>query len=140
MRQHRTFDDIQVGDEIPPLSQDVDAEMLVRYAGASEDYNHQHWDHLYMVERDFPGVMVHGWLTFAYMCRTVTDWIPREIADVSDYSVRYHRPNYLGIINCSGEVVGKHDQDGARKIDFDLQAKTDTGEVTTTARLTLTFP
>jgi len=135
-----TFERIEIGQEVPPLRQHVEAATLVRYAGASEDYAHQHWDHLYMVERGFSGVIVHGWLTFAYMCRAVTDWIPREVADVADFSVRYHRPNYLGEIVCSGRVVGKSEQDGVRKVELDLAATTEADELTTTARMTLTFP
>src|SRR5579871_5663398 len=120
MQRIAAFEDLHVDQEVPPLTQEVTAAMLVRYAGASEDYAPQHWNHLYMAERGFPGVIIHGWLTFACMTRAVTDWIPREIADVAKFAVRYHRMMSPGQVLCSGKVTAKHDKDGVRQVDLAL--------------------
>ncbi len=38
-----TFESVSVGDELPPLTMAVDRARLVRYAGASSDFNRIHW-------------------------------------------------------------------------------------------------
>ena len=76
-----SFEKIQAGDNVPLFERVVDTEQLVRYAGASGDFSRQHWDHEYMVNQGFPGVIVHGWLTFAIMCEAVARWIPPESCD-----------------------------------------------------------
>jgi acyl dehydratase len=119
-----SYTDIQIDQEVPFLRREVEAATLVRYAGASEDYAHQHWDHLYMTERGFPGVIVHGWLTFAYMCQAVTNWIPREIADIGSFAVRYHRPVYPGPVLCSGRVVRKRQEARAGKLTWSSGRRT----------------
>lgn len=131
------FADLLPGQEIPPLQMTVDTATLVRYAGASDDYAPQHWDHKLMTGQGFPGVVVHGWLTFAYMCQAVTNWLPREIADITHFSVRYHRPTFPGLVLCGGKVAATRVEDDARLVDLQLWAKDGGGEVTTTATMTL---
>lgn len=44
---------------------------LVKYAGASRDYNPLHWDHATAVDAGLPGVVVHGLLQSAWMLTAV---------------------------------------------------------------------
>ena len=94
---------IVAGDELPPIELSIDRESLVRYAGASDDYVRQHWDHAFMIANGYPDVLTHGWLTFAHMCRVVTDWAPADAA-IARYAVRYHQPLYPGRLRCGGRV------------------------------------
>jgi acyl dehydratase len=129
--------DVHVGEEVPPLLKDVEAANLVRYAGAADDYVYLHWDKVRVLEEGFPDVIVHGWLTFAYMCQSVSDWIPRELADIESYAVRYRQPTYPGRLTCSGEVSAVRAEEGATRIELDLWAKNSEGQVTATAKMTL---
>lgn len=95
---------IMAGAELPPLEVVIDREAIVRYAGAADDYVRQHWDHPYMIGEGYPDVIVHGWLTFAHMCRVVTDWAPPQ-AGIARYAVRYHRPMHPGLLRCGGTVA-----------------------------------
>ena len=133
------FDDIQAGDSVPSFERIVDAEDLVRYAGASGDFSRQHWDHLYMVSQGFPGVIVHGWFTFAIMCEAVARWIPPELATITGFTVRYHRPHYPGHVRCGGRVVSTTDDESGRCASLALWAKDGEGMDTATASVTLTF-
>jgi len=74
------FDRIETGEALPVLQTDITREDLVRYAGGADDYVRQHWDHPFMIESGFPDVIVHGWLTFAHMCRAVEAWLTPEEA------------------------------------------------------------
>jgi acyl dehydratase len=94
---------IRPGIVLPEIAVEVDREALVRYAGASDDYVRQHWDHAFMIENGYPDVLAHGWLTMAHMCRVVTEWAPRD-AGIAAYKVRYHQPLYPGRLHCGAQV------------------------------------
>jgi acyl dehydratase len=131
------FNEIAVGQDLPELRQTVTAETLVRYAGASDDYVYLHWDKVRVLEEGFSDVVIHGWLTFAYICRAVTNWAPPEVADVKGFAVRYLRTTHPGEVTCGGKVVAKRN-DG-RELDFAMWAKDQAGQVATTATVTVAF-
>lgn len=122
---------IDPGTEIPVLEVEIARADLIRYAGASDDYVRQHWDHPFMIDSGFPDVVVHGWLTFAHMCRAVTDWLPPDEWKIADFTVRYLQPTYPGAINCGGEVTGVDDE----IVHLSLWAKAASGAVTTSAKM-----
>ncbi|MDP3175865.1 MAG: MaoC/PaaZ C-terminal domain-containing protein [Phenylobacterium sp.] len=133
------INELVLGQAIPELVHTITTADLVRYAGASDDYAPQHWDHLYMSERGFPGVIVHGWFTFALMCRAATDWISPETADVASYAVRYHTVTLPGEIHLGGEVIALMIDGDERTADLKLWAKNTTGVMTTSGTLSLKF-
>ena len=129
--------DLAQGQEIPVVEVEIDRAALVRYAGASDDYTYVHWDQPRMLAEGHPDVVVHGWLTFAYMCQAVTDWAPPELADISSYAVRYRRPSFPGRLSCGGRVTAVREADGRRLVDLELWSKDAEGALTTTATMTL---
>ena len=80
-----------VGDELPPLSVAIDRAQLVRYAGASGDFNPIHWNPRVAADVGLPGVIAHGMLTMAQAVRIVTNWVG-DPGRVLDYGVRFTRP------------------------------------------------
>ncbi len=80
-----------VGDELPPLSVRVTRADLVRYAGASGDFNPIHWSERVATSVGLPGVVAHGMLTMAIAGRVVTQWAGDPGA-VRSYGVRFTRP------------------------------------------------
>jgi len=79
------------GTELPPLSVRVSRTDLVRYAGASGDFNPIHWSDRVAESVGLPGVIAHGMLTMALGGRVVTSWLGDPGAVVS-YQVRFTRP------------------------------------------------
>ena len=79
------------GAELPPLSVRVSRTDLVRYAGASGDFNPIHWNDRVAESVGLPGVVAHGMLTMALGGRVVTDWLGDPGAVLS-YQVRFTRP------------------------------------------------
>ncbi|MDX6261350.1 MAG: hypothetical protein QOH84_3038, partial [Kribbellaceae bacterium] len=61
---------------------------LVRYAGASGDFNPIHWNDRMAAALGLPGVIAHGMLTMASAVRVVTDWLD-DPADLVEYGVRF---------------------------------------------------
>src|SRR4051794_76237 len=64
---------------------------LVRYAGASGDFNPIHWNERFAREVGLPGVIAHGMFTMALAGRAVTTWAGAADA-VVDFGVRFSRP------------------------------------------------
>jgi acyl dehydratase len=82
---------VAVGDVLPPLTLRVTREHLVRYAGASGDFNPIHWSERVATEVGLPGVIAHGMLTMALAGRLVTAWTG-DPAAVVGYGTRFTRP------------------------------------------------
>jgi hydroxyacyl-ACP dehydratase HTD2-like protein with hotdog domain len=137
MTESLTLAELKEQLQIPTLEITLDRSALVKYAGASDDYTYVHWDHPRMIEEGFPDVVVHGWLTFAYMCQAVTNWIPRQIADIERYAVRYRKPTFPGTIACGGHIARLRHEPDAFRVDLELWARGGDGGVTTTASMTL---
>jgi acyl dehydratase len=79
------------GEELPPLGIRVTRDRLVRYAGASLDFNPIHWNERFAIGVGLPDVIAHGMLTMALAGRMITDWLGDPGRLVS-YGVRFTRP------------------------------------------------
>ena len=66
--------DVEVGTELPEQRYRISRADLVRYAGASGDFNPIHWNERVATEVGLPGVIAHGMFTMALAGRAVTGW------------------------------------------------------------------
>ncbi|MCC9310735.1 MaoC family dehydratase [Kitasatospora sp. RB6PN24] len=117
-----SFDEVEVGTELPAQSFPVSRAALVRYAGASGDFNPIHWNEEFAVSVGLPDVIAHGMFTMAEAIRVVTDWVGDPGA-VVDYGVRFTRPVVVpnddagAVIEVSGKVAKLLD---GRRVQVDL--------------------
>ncbi|OAA26494.1 acyl dehydratase [Frankia sp. EI5c] len=86
-----TYDEVEVGTEIGDRVFTLRRADLVRYAGASGDFNPIHWSERAAREAELPGVLAHGMLTMATAGRLVTDWVG-DPAAVLEYGVKFSSP------------------------------------------------
>jgi acyl dehydratase len=86
-----TYAEIEVGQALPSRSFPVTRADLVRYAGASGDFNPIHWNQRFALGVGLPDVIAHGMFTMAVAARAVTDWAGDPGA-VVEYSVRFTKP------------------------------------------------
>ena len=93
-----------VGEQLPPQTYRVTRADLVRYAGASGDFNPIHWSDRLATGSGLPGVIAHGMFTMALAGRAVTSWAGDPGA-VVDYSVRFTRPVVVPDDDDGTEVV-----------------------------------
>ena len=106
----RTASGVSVGDEVPGLEVRLTRGDLVRYAGASGDFNPIHWDEQTALAVGLPGVIAHGMLTMAHAARLLTDWAGSADA-VVDCSVRFTKPVVVpagpegAVLQVSGRVA-----------------------------------
>lgn len=82
---------LEVGTPLPPLTVHFTRDDLVRYAGASTDFNPIHYSERFAAAVGLPGVIAHGMLTMATALRVVTDWVG-DPARVVSYFVRFTKP------------------------------------------------
>jgi acyl dehydratase len=119
------FDTVAVGDPLSPLTVRITRAQLVRYAGATGDFNQIHWSDRVATSVGLPGVIAHGMLTMAVAGRIVTDWVG-DPAAVTEFGVRFTRPvvvpdDDLGAELTVTAVIGALDAD-ARTARVDITA------------------
>ncbi|MGZ4602940.1 MAG: MaoC/PaaZ C-terminal domain-containing protein [Kineosporiaceae bacterium] len=125
-----TFDAVAVGDTLPTRAFPINRLALVRYAGASGDFNVIHWNQRIARSVGLPDVIAHGMLTMATAARLVTDWAGDPGA-VVEYGVRFTKPVVVpdddrgAELEVAGVVSGKDDE--KRTVTVDLTA-TSAGE------------
>jgi acyl dehydratase len=120
------FDDVEVGEALPGQTFAVTRADLVRYAGASGDFNTIHWSDRVAREVGLPGVIAHGMFTMATAVRVVSEWAGDPGA-VVEYGVRFTKPVPVddvdgAQIEVSAVVATKDDE--RRTVRVDLTATT----------------
>jgi acyl dehydratase len=128
-----------VGTELPTQVFRITRADLVRYAGASGDFNPIHWNDRTATAVGLPGVIAHGMFTMAIAARVVTAWTGDPGALV-DYHVRFGRPVVVPDDDEGAEVtvqgkVGAVLDDG--KLRIDLTVTSDGDKVLSLARATV---
>jgi acyl dehydratase len=119
-----SYDDVEVGTALPPRTFPVRRVDLVRYCGASGDFNVIHWNQRVATSVGLPDVIAHGMFTMAEAGRVVTDWAGDPGA-VIDYGVRFTRPVPVpdddrgALLEVGGRVTEKLD---GRRVRVELTA------------------
>jgi acyl dehydratase len=85
------YQDVEVGTRLPVSEFPVRRGDLVRYAGASGDFNPIHWNERAAKDAGLPDVIAHGMFTMGLVARVVTDWAG-DPGGVTEYRVRFRRP------------------------------------------------
>ncbi|MFB7057162.1 MaoC family dehydratase [Streptomyces vinaceus] len=113
------YADVEVGTELPAGSFPVTRATLVRYAGASGDFNPIHWNEKFAKEVGLPDVIAHGMFTMAEAIRVVTDWVGDPGA-VVEYGVRFTKPVVVpndetgALVEVTAKVAAKLDDNRVR--------------------------
>jgi acyl dehydratase len=109
--------ELAVGDVVAEHSYHLTRDTLVRYAGASGDFNPIHYRDDVARAVGLPGVLAHGMLTMGLAVQPVVDWLG-DAGRVVDYQVRFTRPVVVdaaeGAVVTVTAKVGRIDEDAAR--------------------------
>ena len=136
------YQEIEAGDEIGPRQFQVTRADLVRYAGASGDFNPIHWNERIAKSVGLPDVIAHGMFTMALAGRFLTEWAG-DPAAVTEYGVRFSAPVVVpdddkgATVEVSGVVTGKLD---GNQVAVDITARSADTKVLTRARATVRLP
>jgi acyl dehydratase len=136
------YDDVEAGAELAPASYQVTRLSLVKYCGASGDFNVIHWNERIARSVGLPDVIAHGMFTMAQAGRFVTDWAGPG-AVVLDLGVRFSAPVVVpdddngATIVISGTVEEKLD---GNRVRLALTARSGEAKVLTRARAVVRLP
>ena len=116
------FDDLSVGDALPPLTTaPITETQLVRYSGASGDFNPIHTVPHVAEAAGLGGVIGHGMLVMGLVGRAITGWV--GIAALRQFGVRFTGITRPGqVITITGKVIEKLEVDREYRIRCEVTA------------------
>ena len=123
------YDDVQVGNELPKLVKPpVTHLQLVRYAGASGDFNPLHTDPTVGETIGTSGIIAHGMLIMGFVGQLLSDYAGPST--LRKFGVRFKGMTRIGdVITCTGTVTEKYEADGEARIAGKVQAVDQNGDV-----------
>jgi acyl dehydratase len=122
------YDAISTGDEGPVVSHKLTRTDLVKYAGASGDFNPMHTDEVAAKEAGLPSVFGHGMFSMGLLGRAVTDWA--GVGNLKTYGVRFTRQTWPGeTLSTKIVVIGKEETAEGKIIVAELALLNQDGEV-----------
>jgi len=151
MKQQLYWEDIEKDMELPPLKKTATTMMLVKWAGASGDFNPLHYDISFAKSAGMDRPIVHGALKRQWLIQMLTDWAGDE-GSLSKFSCRYRAVDYPRtmktmtepedgeIWTCRGTVTKKYTEDNHYMVDCRIWLENGSGETTTTGKATVIVP
>jgi acyl dehydratase len=122
------YDAVAVGDEAPVISHELKRMDLVRYSGASGDFNPMHTDEVAAKQAGLPSVFGHGMFSMGLLGRAVTDWA--GVGNLKVYGVRFTKQTWPGeTLSTKIVVTGKEETPEGKIIVAALQLLNQNGEV-----------
>ena len=132
------YDDVAVGDELPPLEVPLTRTLIVATAIASRDYQDVHHDPELAVERGSPDIFMNILSTNGFVGRFVTDWTGPD-GIIRSVSIRLGAPNHPGdTMTLTGSVTAKTEEEGAGVVEVAVRGANRRGDhVTGTVKVAL---
>jgi acyl dehydratase len=131
-----SYDQVAAGTKLPPAGYPVTRLSLVKYCGASGDFNVIHWNERIARSVGLPDVIAHGMFTMAQAGRYVTDWAG-DAGALLEFGVRFSAPVVVpddgtgATIEVTGTVEEKLD---GNRVVLGLTARSGEAKVLTRAR------
>jgi hypothetical protein len=113
---------LTIGQELPPRQFKITRDSLVRYAGASGDFNPIHYRDEIAQSVGLPGVLAHGMLTMGLAVQTVVDFVG-DSGKILDYQVRFTKPVLVdaktgAVVSVSAKVIEIDEDSKTARIDL----------------------
>jgi acyl dehydratase len=113
---------LTIGQELPARAFVITRDSLVRYAGASGDFNAIHYRDDFAQSVGLPGVLAHGMLTMGLAVQTVVDFVG-DSGKILDYQVRFTKPVLVDAktgakVEVSAKVIEIDDDSKTARIDL----------------------
>ncbi len=123
----RYYEEVNEGDEAPVLRHTLERTDLVRYAGASGDYNPMHHDEIKAQAAGQPSVFGHGMFSMGLLGTALTDFL--GVGNLTHYQVRFSRQTWPGEqLSTRIVVVGKRVEGVRHLVDVECILSNENGE------------
>jgi acyl dehydratase len=138
-QQRLSFDDVHVGDQAPEKVHKLTRTDLVRYAGASGDFNPMHHDEVLATAAGQPSVFGHGMFSMGFLGSAITDYV--GAGNLTHYKVRFSRQTWPNeVLTTKITVAGKRSEDGHDLVDLDVRLVNAQGEEKVIGEATAAVP
>ena len=122
------YKDIEVGNEIPPLSKKITIVQTAMYCAATWDFSRLHYDQEFAKSFGFQQPVVDPQMYGAFLSRMLMDWISKE-GRLKKLRLRYRAPCFLGdTLTFKGKVANKYIKDNEKRLDCDLLVENQEGK------------
>ena len=140
MGEQICYEDIAIGDEIPVLIKNPTTRQLVKWAGASGDYNELHYDKDAALKEGLPGIIVHGALALSFLGQMITDWMGEQ------GTLKKLGCNFRGMLlpgedaTCKGKVVIKETRENENYVGCEVWVENPRGDKAASGKAVFTLP
>lgn len=133
------FEDVNEGDVAPARTHTLTRTDLVKYAGASGDFNPMHHDEVKAKAGGQPSVFGHGMFSMGLLATAVTDYV--GVGNLTHYKVRFARQTWPDEELTTKIVVsGKRKEDGKNLVDLEVSLANGAGEDKVVGEATAALP
>ncbi|TET40013.1 MAG: hypothetical protein E3J65_02370 [Dehalococcoidia bacterium] len=151
MKKQLYYEDVEVGSEVTPLAKIATTQMLVKWAGASGDFNPLHYEDTFAANQGVGSPIVHGALKRAWLGHLMTDWIGEQ-GLLKRLSCQYRgmdKPRKMASMIspeegetwwCKGTVTKKYIEDDQHIVECDIWVENGREEKTTPGTATVILP
>ncbi|MEW6034259.1 MAG: MaoC/PaaZ C-terminal domain-containing protein [Chloroflexota bacterium] len=152
MPHHLFWEDVNVGTEVTPLQKVATTQMLVRFAGASGDFNPAHYEDSFGRAAGQNRAFVHGQLKRAWLVHLMVNWLGGDPGALKKLSCRFRAVDWPRLMKtmyepqegetwaCRGKVTKKYEEGGKRLVECDIWVENGKGEKTTTGTAVAELP
>ena len=151
MEKQLYWEDIAVEGEVTPLLKVATTQMLVKWAGASGDFNPLHYEDTFAASQGVGKPIVHGQLKRAWLVQLMTDWMG-DGGKLKNFSCQFRAMDHPRLMKdigeslegetwwCKGKVAKKYIEGEAYCVDCSIWVENGKGEVTTPGSATVVLP
>ncbi len=140
MGQYLDFQQLKAGDPLPSVTKEpITKVQLVRYAGASGDFNPLHTDDATARQAGLKGVIAQGLLVMGFVGQAITTWAPKRF--LKRFKVRLMGMTFPGdVITVHATVVEKHSGPEGLRVVCDTTAKDQEGSTKLSGQFEVLVP
>lgn len=134
-----SFDDVEIGEEVPPFTVQMDRDMYKQYNRLVHEINPLHFNEKYAQGLGFKAIVVAGVFTYSYFLRPILSMMKKPSA-IKKIQIRFHEPVYIeDTITHRTIIRKKYTQDGVPHLDCEVWVENQDGQKVTSGTVTLIF-
>jgi len=138
-QQNLFIEDVKVGDTAPELSHELTRTDLVKYAGASGDFNPMHHDDTKAQAAGLPSVFGHGMFTAGILATAITRYV--GVGNLRLYKVRFTKQTWPGeTLTTKVTVARTYEEHGEHRVDLECEVVNQDGESKLTGTAVAALP